>query len=129
MRVEVKSGEEQATPIRAYQAKAYIAAVLLYRSIIEAILLGLLLRRRKAAEDLSGKSVPKAPGGQVKPIEDWKLDEMIKRAVVMRLQKYGNLVHPARILKKRPFMDPHEDARIVRSHLVKLLKRYSAVSE
>lgn len=125
---------------RAYRAEAYVAAVLLYRSIIEAILLGLLLKRRKQAEDPFGKDVPKDKG-QVKPLEDWKLEEMIKRAAAMglvddtdessirTLQNYGNLVHAARIVKKRPFIDPVEDAKIVRSHLIKLLKRYGAVSE
>lgn len=125
---------------RAHHAKAYVAAVLLYRSIIEAILLGLLLRRKSKAEDPSGKDVPKYKGG-VKPVEDWKLEEMIRRAVAMRLvddtdessirtlQNYGNLVHAARILKKEPFIDPSEDAKIVRSHLIKLFKRYRAISE
>jgi hypothetical protein len=124
---------------RAHHAEAYVAAVLLYRSIIEAILLGLLLRRKSKAEDPSGKHVPKDRSGNVKPVEDWKLEEMIKRAVVMgllddtdessirTLQNYGNLVHAARILRKEPFIDPAEDAKIVRSHLIKLLKRYGAI--
>lgn len=123
---------------RAYHAKAYIAAILLYRSIIEAILLGLLLKRKHRAEDPSGKAVPK-PGGGVKPVEEWKLEEMIRRAVAMglvddtdessirTLQNYGNLVHAARILKKKPFMAPSEDAKIVRSHLIRLLKKHGAM--
>jgi hypothetical protein len=123
----------------AYRAEAYVAAVLLYRSIIEAILLGLLLRRKSKAEDPSGKHVPKDGSGNVKPVEDWRLEEMIKRAVAMgllddtdessirTLQNYGNLVHAARILRKEPYIDPSEDAKIVRSHLIKLLKRYGAI--
>jgi hypothetical protein len=124
---------------RAHHAEAYVAVVLLYRSIIEAILLGLLLRRKSKAEDPSGKHVPKDRSGSVKPVEDWKLEEMIKRAVAMgllddtdessirTLQNYGNLVHAARILRKEPYIDPSEDAKIVRSHLIKLLKRYGAI--
>jgi hypothetical protein len=126
---------------RAYQAEAHIASVLLYRSVIEAILLGLLCKRRSKAEDASpqAKAVPKDRKGQPKRVEAWKLEEMIRRAVEMgllddtdessirTLQEYGNLVHPARILRKSPYMSPPEDANIVRGHLVKLLKRYGAL--
>lgn len=124
---------------RAHHAEAYVAAVLLYRSVIEAILLGLLLKRKSKAEDPSGRHVPRDRGRNVKPVEEWKLEEMIKRAVAMgllddtdessirTLQNYGNLVHAARILRKEPYIDPPEDAKIVRSHLIKLLKRYGAI--
>jgi hypothetical protein len=118
-----------------------LAEILLSRSVIEAVVLGLLLGRESEALEAGGKAVPKGSNGCARPIEDWKLEDMIRRAVVMELlddtdesslrtlQNYGNLVHPARVLRKKPFMDPPRDAVIVRTHLVKILERYGVIVE
>jgi len=126
-----------------YHAGAHVAAVLLYRSVIEALLLGLLSRRRRKAQDPSGQHVPKDRMGQVKPVEEWKLEEMIRRAVEMGLmddtdesslrtaQRYGNLIHPALAVErgKGLFRVDPEDCEIVRNHVIKLLKRYGALPD
>jgi hypothetical protein len=68
---------------RAHRAGACIAAVLLYRSIIEAFLLGLLLRRGTRAMDPTGRYVPKDNTGTVRPLENWSLEQLIRRAAIL----------------------------------------------
>jgi len=127
---------------RAHANAAYISATLLYRSIIETLLLGLLLNDASRAMDPNGKCVPKdKQQTTVIPIEEWGLQQMIQRAVAMGLmdrgdeaslkvlQEYGNLTHTGRVLRTQAFRSPPEDAVIARAHLVRLLKRYGALPE
>jgi hypothetical protein len=48
---------------------------------------------------------------------------------IRTLQNYGNLVHAGRILRTGTFRDPIEDARIVRSHLIRFFRRHGAINE
>lgn len=95
--------------------QAHLSAVIIMGSLLEGFLLYLMNKHPKQANQ--SKVVPKRKDGSIKPINEWKLFEMINIAHDLgwikndikqfshSLRNYRNLVHPYEQLKENEFPD------------------------
>lgn len=89
---------------RCVDASAYLAALIMMGSLLEGMLLGVIRRNMKAANQAG--AAPRGQDGSVLLLKDWKLAQMIEVAHELRwlgldikkfshaLREFRNLVHP-----------------------------------
>jgi hypothetical protein len=122
---------------RCEAAAAYLAATVLYGSILEGVLEGLANKEPKTAN--SSPAAPKGDDGRPKRFSDWKFKEWIAvarnvdwipssvGAYVDQLRGYRNLIHFSQQLREGLTADKHL-AKVTRSVLDAVLQHISDAS-